>query len=230
MSKKLFFFGVAALLSVSLFVFGCSIELDGDGVWSVLTPAQQLAADLNAAAGGGNKASVDDDGITVTLGDDVSISTSITVPVGVTLVVAAEKTLTVGLGGSIVLTGDSSTPASLVLAAKANPLAASGGGGKLVLVGVTGAKLGSNGDISVNTGRVHLLTVGSTSGGVFTFTGAAAELGSAGITGIGTTPKAFNSIIAATTKNALAQGKVIFKAADSGTATIDKETKVKSKT
>jgi hypothetical protein len=220
---------------VSLFVFGCSTGLDGGGVWSVPKSAQQLAADLADALNGMVTDSADVNDTTVTLKKDVLISKSITVPAGVTLAVAAGKTLTVNLRGSIVLTGDSSTPASLVLENNVDKQAKDGGGGKLVLIGVTGNSklLGNNGDITVIKNKAHLTATGGTSGGVFTFAGAATELRSAGITNIdATTAKAFKSIIAATTTSADAgvKGKVIFKAADSGKATISKASQAKSKT
>jgi hypothetical protein len=236
MSKKLFFFGVAALLSVLLFMFGCPTGSTGSGrgAGSNLTPAGQLAANLNAAAGGGNKATVGTDGTTVTLGDNATISRSITVPAGVTLAVAAGKTLTMGFGGSIVLIGASTNPAKLVLENNVGQQVADGGGGKLVFIGVSNSShlLGNSGNITVVKNQAHLTATGNTSGDVFTFAGQSTVLDQAGITGISTNVNGFKSIVAATTTSANmgANGKVIFKAAGSGTATISAASQAKSET
>jgi hypothetical protein len=244
MFKKFFFIGVAALLSASLFMLGCPAWLE-----SVSEPepepepepkpepkpiqddphsaALELAADLNAAAGGGNKATVDADGITVTLGDDVSISTSITVPAGVTLVVAAEKTLTVDSTGSIVLKG-SETPAraTLVVSAKiAGGYSAIFGGGKLVLQNPTAVQLG---DIHVphTAPDIALTATGTGTGNEFAFAGNEDETG---IANLSTTSQGFKSIEASTIRFTDPQkhtASVTFRAGSSD-ATINKDTTLK---
>jgi hypothetical protein len=100
MSKKFFFIGVAALLSASLFMLGCSSD-DNDGP----TPAQQ-AATLAGKLNGITTGTAVVNGATVTLSANVSLTeTTTVVPAGVTLAVPSGKTLTVPSGKTLSVSG-----------------------------------------------------------------------------------------------------------------------------
>jgi hypothetical protein len=96
MNKK-FFTGMAVLLIASLFFLGCG---DSDPE-EPGTPPKSVAETFADLFGG--KAAVSGD--TVTLTDNVSVTTAIEIPAGVTLSVPKDKTLTVGSGGSLTVTG-----------------------------------------------------------------------------------------------------------------------------
>jgi hypothetical protein len=234
MSKKLFFFGVAALLSVSLFMLGCPTGSVGRGVEPVPTPAQ-LAAALAEALNKTDKGSAAANNATVTLQKPlVALSADITVPTGVTLVVPAStkltvnagKTLTVANGGQITLTGgNTATAANLILAAKVDQTANKKGGGKLRLVGVSGGSVISAPIQVADNAAATVLTATATSAKEFTFGGNAGTIGEPNLDR--TTAKKFNSIEAATIRSGR-NGTVTFKAGNNN-ATINKETTLKSR-
>jgi hypothetical protein len=143
MSKKFFFIGVAALLSVSLFMFGCSSDSDGGGG---PTPAQQavtLAGKLNGIATG--TAVVN--GATVTLSADVSLTeTTTVVPAGVTLAVPSGKTLTVPVTKTLTVAGTLSVGGSVVLGAAADATVVLQAGAELSVAATGGLFSGNNGN------------------------------------------------------------------------------------
>jgi hypothetical protein len=95
MNKK-FFTGMAVLLSASLFFLGCGGDDDP------VPPPSPSEAETFADQFGG-KAAVSGD--TVTLTDNVSVTTAIEIPAGVTLSVPKDKVLTLGTGGNLTVTG-----------------------------------------------------------------------------------------------------------------------------
>jgi hypothetical protein len=237
--------GKGVTLDVGTYTLTVEGDISGEGTVVATTGSVSLAntdatkntANLVWALGKSGTGKIEK----LTLATDATLATAAEVKAGLALTVAANTTLTVNAGvvltvaedGAIILTGDS-TPANvaqLVLAAKVDSTAADGGGGKLVLDGVTGT-LGSSGAIEAVQGNAHLVATGGISGGEFTFTGAAAGLGTAGITSISTTAAPFSSIIAATATSATegTNSKVIFKAGASGEVTINKATTAQSAT
>jgi hypothetical protein len=98
--EKFFLFGMAVLLSVSLFMLGCSTDSDASGSNPGPSDAEKAAALANEL--GGSKAEAT--GTTVTLKDDVSLTKNITVPARVTLN-TDEYTLTVNVGLTLTVAG-----------------------------------------------------------------------------------------------------------------------------
>jgi hypothetical protein len=223
MSKKLFFFGVAALLSVSLFMLGCptgSVGRGGGGS-SAAQLAMALAARLNKIDNG---SAIADDATVTLQKPSVTLFADITVPAGVTLVVPASTTLTVADGVSIVLIGHAN-PAKLVLANKLGA-PAGGGGGKLSLTGSAANGLGTGGVIRVSqAGPAAMLTATRSGVKAFSFTGDAAATG---ITNLDATAKGFKSIEAAMATNTIGQVTFVAGAANT-TVIIDKETALRAR-
>jgi hypothetical protein len=96
--KKKFLFGMIALLSVSLFVLGCSTDSDDDDD----PPAGPTPAELAAQALAGREdfSQANAVGSTVTLGANVSLDEDLDIAAGVTIV-TGDKTLTVPSGKSL---------------------------------------------------------------------------------------------------------------------------------
>jgi hypothetical protein len=141
---KKFFYGMIALLSVSLFFLSCSSD-SGDVVTG--SSAAETFAEAGDLAG-----KVDVAGSVVTLNANVTIEGTVEVPTGVTLKVPKDKTLTVTAAGRLTVTG------TLEGAVDANdPNVAA----KIVVEGATSVTVGANVFYSAAGASVTTVAVGT---------------------------------------------------------------------
>jgi hypothetical protein len=126
--KKKFLFGMIALLSVSLFVLGCSTDSDDDDDPPPPKTSAELAQELAEYL---EDASFDGDTATVTLGAAVTLTEDLTVPAGVTLE-TDEYTLTVN-GVSIAVNGTLSVESTGGLNIGSTGAIIVGSGGELII-------------------------------------------------------------------------------------------------
>jgi hypothetical protein len=157
MSKKFFFFGVAALLSVSLFVLGCSTDSDGgdNDNGGGPSPAVIAAAKALAASDDFTGKATASNGV-VTLSAAVSLDNGdAVVPAGVTLVVGLDDegdalTLTVPSGKTLTVAGTLSVSGSVVLGAATNAKVILQAGAVLSVAEDGGLFSGGSGDAPAN--------------------------------------------------------------------------------